>query len=348
MRTDAAAPRSLGLSCYTENLAHYLAARLPDATDLLARSVRLAVRPDGPCFSHHARALNDLPGGRRLAYRGAATAAEALAGIAEEVSHRGLALAVADSGALPWLSGEADDHAPHLLVVDGRSGEDGTWHVVDAFAALFSTGGSQEPFGGTLTDAEFTALLAFPRGLSAVHRGRTALAFGYPVALPARETFQWLAEEEGTTGEELPGGPWLTGPAALEATAELLLEDITRRRPDSGGTGGGAGVLEDAWAAARHHLFRDRRLLEDHGPRLDRTQRQSVEATTARWRELPRMLRFAADSARRGRPRPTLVRGAFHALAEAEAAASRLHAALGYGTPAARPAGRLHRQQAGR
>ncbi|MFD7938311.1 hypothetical protein ACFV4T_27895 [Streptomyces sp. NPDC059755] len=56
-------------------------------------------------------------------------------------------------------------------------------------------------------------------------------------------------------------------------------------------------------------------------------------SATAKWRELPRLLRFAANSARRGRPRPSLVSGAFTALAELEAAASPLHAAHGYGVP---------------
>ncbi|MEV5149961.1 hypothetical protein AB0L14_37800 [Streptomyces sp. NPDC052727] len=349
MRTDATRPTSRGLSCYTENLAGYLAARAPARADLTARSVRLAVDPATGRFSHHDRALNNLPGGRRLAYRGAPDAEAALTGIAAELAGRGRVLVVADSGALPWLSGPADAHAPHLVLVDGRT-PGGGWHVVDGFTALFSGGGHQEPFAGELSGAELTALLAFPRGLSEVHRARNALAFGFPVPTPAHETYQWLAEEAGTTGEHLPGGPWLTGAAALEETARLVLGDL---RGD-----GERGVLEDVWAAAQHHMFRDAHLLAagaalSPGVRraadgvlspgegrasdaaLSPEERRAVDATTAKWRELPRLLRFAANSARRGRPRPSLVTGAFADLAELEAAASPLHAAHGYGVPTA-------------
>ncbi|MGW2787864.1 hypothetical protein ACWC3X_42960 [Streptomyces populi] len=328
MRTDPTAPKTLGLSCYTENLAGYLSLPAPRSVDLLARSVRLAVDPATGSFSHHDRALNNLPGRRRLGYRGAFDAGAALAGIAAELAERGRVLVVADSGALPWLSGAADDHAPHLIVVDGRT-PDGYWHVVDGFTVLFSTGGSQDPFSGELSDAEFTALLAFPRGLSQVHRARNALAFGFPVALPSAETHQWLVVEEGTIEEHLPGGTWLTGAAALEETARLLLADM---RGD-----GSRGVLEDVWAAARHHTFRDAHLSATVGATLSAREREVVDATTAKWRELPRILRFAANSARRGRPRPSLVDGAFTALAETEAVASPLHAAHGYGVPTARP-----------
>ncbi|MFF9105204.1 hypothetical protein ACF1AU_32150 [Streptomyces rubrogriseus] len=323
MRTDSTRPINRGLSCYTENLAGYLAARAPARADLTARSVRLAVDPATGCFSHHDRALNNLPGGRRLAYRGASDADAALTGIAAELARHGRVLVVADSGALPWLSGAAHAHAPHLILVEGCM-PDGGWHVVDGFTALFSGGGQQEPFAGKLSGAELTALLAFPQGLSEVHRARNALAFGFPVPALAHETYQWLAEEPGTTAEHLPGGHWLTGPAALEETARLVLADL---RSD-----GERGVLEDVWAAAQHHMFRDKHLLTA-GRMLSPEDRQTVEATTAKWRELPRLLRFAANSSRRGRPRPSLVTGAFTALAELEAAASPLHAAHGYGVP---------------
>ncbi|WP_369147682.1 hypothetical protein [Streptomyces sp. R44] len=71
MRTDATRPPGRGPSCSTENLAGHLAARAPARARLTARSVRLAVTPATGSFSHHDRALNNLPGGRRLAYRGA-------------------------------------------------------------------------------------------------------------------------------------------------------------------------------------------------------------------------------------------------------------------------------------
>ncbi|WP_411104863.1 hypothetical protein [Streptomyces sp. cmx-4-9] len=339
MRTDPTAPAGAGLSCYTENLLDYLSAYSPHAAELLARSVRLAVDPDTGRFSHHDRALNDLPGNRRLAYRGAPDAATALTGIAAELAAHGRALVVADSAALPWLTGTADHHAPHLVLVNGRTPH-GTWQVADGFTALFNSGGSQDPFAGELSDSEFTALLAFPDGLSRTHRIRNTLAFGFPVAPPAYATYQWLAVEQGATVEQLPGGPWLTGTAALQETARLLAEDMAGDGP--------RGVLEDVWAAAQHHLFRDAHLLAGAGAPLTPGEREAVEATTAKWREVPRMLRFAANSARRGRPRPSLVEGAFTALAEREAAAAPVHAAHGCATPADRPtAGRSPVRQGG-
>lgn len=324
MHTDSTAPTSWGLSCYTENLAGYLSARAPATADLLARSVRLAVEPATGNFSHHGRALNNLPGEHRLGYRGAPTAEGALTGIATELAASDRVLVVADSGALPWLSGAADAHAPHLLLVDGRTPA-GDWHVTDGFSALFGDG-SQEPFSGRLSGPELSALLCFPEGLSRVHRVRNALAFGFPLAAPPHQTYQWLVEEKGATEERLPGGPWLTGADALEETARLALLDL--------GGDGSRGVLEDVWAAAQHHMFRDAHLLSA-GTALSPAERETVVATTAQWRETPRMLRFAANSARRGRPRPSLVTGAFTTLVEREAAASPLHALLGYGTPAA-------------
>ncbi|MEV7897721.1 hypothetical protein [Streptomyces cyaneofuscatus] len=326
MRTDSTMPTGVGLSCYTENLAGYLSARTPGSTDLLARSVRLAVDPATGAFSHHDRALNNLPGGRRLAYRGAIDAESALAGIDAELAEHGRVLVIADSGSLPWLTGSADDHAPHLLLVDGL-GPDGHRHVVDGFTALFSNG-SQDPFAGSVSDEELKDMLAFPHGLSPVHRTRNALAFGFPVAPPAYETYQWLVEERGTTKEELPGGPWLTGVAALEESARLLLADM-----DGDGS---RGLLEDIWAAAQHHIFRDAHLLTA-GTELSSAELQTVRSSTAKWRELPRVLRFAANSARRGRPRPSLVTGAFATLAELEAAAAPLHAVHGHRARASRP-----------
>ncbi|MFG3077415.1 hypothetical protein [Streptomyces sp. NPDC048225] len=338
MLTDATPPPSVGLSCYTENLAGYLSARVPGSAGLLARSVRLAVDPGTGRFSHHDRALDNLPCGTRLSYRGAPDARTALRGIAAELAERSRVLVVADSAALPWVRGTADEHAPHLVLVDGRT-EEGDWHVVDGFSALFSGGASQEPFSGVLSTTELTALLAFPRGLSEVHRTRNTLAFGFPVAPPPYETYQWLAEERGSTEERLPG-PWLTGPPALARTARLLLDDLTGEAPH--------GVLEDVWAAAQHHLFRDDHLLATVGDTLSPEERQVLGVTTAKWRELPRMLRFAANSARRGRPRPSLIESAFAALADAEEQAAPLLRGRGYAAPAAVPVVRPLARQGGR
>ncbi|WP_254399469.1 hypothetical protein [Streptomyces sp. AC602_WCS936] len=342
MLTDPTAPPSEGLSCYTENLAGYLSARAPGSAELLARSVRLAVDRDTGRFSHHNRALNDLPDGRRLGYRGAPDAETALRGIAAELAERGRVLVVADSGALPWVCGTADAHAPHLLLVDGRT-RNGDWHVVDGFSALFSGGGSQDPFSGTLSTAELTTLLCFPHGLSEVHRTRNTLAFGFPVPPPRYETYQWLVEERGSTKEELPGKAWLTGPPALAETARRLTADLSGQATH--------GVLEDVWAAAQHHLFRDNRMLGTAGTAgtvLSSEERQAIGITTSKWRELPRVLRFAANSARRGRPRPSLIDGAFTALADAEEQTLPLHRAHGYAASTAAPVPRPLAHQGGR
>ncbi|MEU3720334.1 hypothetical protein [Streptomyces californicus] len=337
MHTDACLPATLGLSCYTENLTLYLAARSPDSADLVARSVRLAVDPATGAFSHHGQALNNLPGNRHLRYSSAPEQQSALAGISAELTARGQVLAVANSGSLPWLNGAADESAPHLLVIDGR--EHGTWHVTDAFTALFSNGGSQDPFAGTVSDQELADLLHFPHGLSPVHRTRNTLAFGFPVSPPPHEAYQWLVEEEGTTAEELPGGPWLTGAPALQETARLLVADLSAANS--------RGVLEDIWAAAQHHLFRHVRLLASAGAELSPTDRQTVAATMTKWREIPRMLRFAANSARRGRPRTSLITSTFTTLADLETSLSALHTAHGYGVHSTRPVELTHAQQGG-
>jgi hypothetical protein len=61
------------------------------------------------------------------------------------------------------------------------------------------------------------------------------------------------------------------------------------------------------WAVAQHHVFRyDRLLAAEEHPVLDHARRA--------WRDLPMALRFAVDSAARGRHRPMLVASTFDAL----------------------------------
>lgn len=298
-----------GLSCYTGNLVAYLERHEPDPADRVARSIRVAVRTDAPggglAISHHAEPLQRLPGGGELRYRGAADRATALREIEAELDAHQQALVVADSALLPW-SADSGAGAPHYLLVNDR--KSGYWHVIDRFAALLPGGGEQQPFGGWLTDEEFASLLRPLDPLPLQQRRRNEHVFGFPVPVPPDGRYQWLArvpDPEGTAGV-LPG-QWLTDPAeALDHLGQNVAEEL----------------LEDIWAVAQHHIFRYGRLEGD----LD-----GVDAALAAWGELPRAVRFAHESAKRGRSRDSLLKTAFDRLGRIEDEMREPLAARGYG-----------------
>lgn len=280
------------LSCYTANLAAYLRRLRTDADRWVARSVRLAVgtdhaEPELLAFSHHAWPVNALPSGEALGYRAAAGTDAAFEGIAAELAATGAVLVVADGARLPWSpSGAAP--APHFVLVDGRTG--GCWHVVDEFSALAAGGLQHEPFSGWVPDAALLHMIAPVTPIRPEQRLRNRLAFGAPVPVPPPERFLWLATG-AQTAEALAGG-WTTDPAAaLDVLAGRLAATIGMTTDDR--------LLEDVWAAAQHHVHRYALLGDELGP--------TAETAAAAWRALPRTLRFAADSARRGRPRASLV-----------------------------------------
>jgi hypothetical protein len=289
-----------GLSCYTANLAVYLG---PDALDRIARSIRLAVRADlGDdllAFSHHSTPVDE----GRLAYRGAGGAAAALEAVAAEVERTGGCLVVANTGHLDWSSAGHDGQAPHFLLVDDHRGDE--WHVVDRFTALLPAGGGQEPFTGWISTAALARALTPIVPLPPEQRLRNQLAFGFPRPLPRDGDYQWLERTDRPEPEAELEGDWLTETgAALELLGELW---APARLP----------LLDDLWAAAQHHVFRyDRLLAAEEHPVLDDARRA--------WRDLPMALRFAADSAARGRHRPTLVASTFDALRRRERDAASL------------------------
>lgn len=282
-----------GLSCYTGSLAGYLAAEV-DARAELAGSVRLAVRTDLPdgvlAFSHHDRPLDQRPDGTRLRYAGTAEAAEALAGLAAEVREHGRAIAVADNAKLPWspLAGTGRS-APHWLLVGDH--EPGKWHVSDSFAGLMDEG-EQEPHTGWLTDVELLDAMTQAAPYTPVQAQRSIMAFGFPVAVP-EPGLHWLRREaDDATTADLPGS-WLTGNRpVLDFLFDLLERDGVALAPH----------LDDVWTATQHRVFAYRWLAE-HTTETD----ELIEAAQT-WEKLPGALRFAVDSARRGRPRTSLVR----------------------------------------
>ncbi|MEJ2852343.1 MULTISPECIES: hypothetical protein [unclassified Saccharothrix] len=297
-----------GLSCYTANLLAYLVSADDTAADRFAESVRLAVRPDDLAFSHHRTPLDVLPDGSVLRYT---ASPETVAGLEAELDRWGRVVVVVDNARLPWSpSYETSATAPHWLLVAGRSGD--SWHVVDHFAGLLPTG-EQRPFEGVLNTAVLLRAMDGPEVLSPEQVRRDSLVFGHMVAAPESGR-KWLRREPGAaagvasgprlhspTGVRQGGERWLRGAAeVLPFLAERFQQDPI----------GAAGCLDDLWSAAGHHVFRYRRA--------------GAEDAADAWRQLPGALRFAVDSARRGRPRDTLVELTFRNLLHIESGQDRV------------------------
>jgi hypothetical protein len=318
MTTEALAPPEPdALSCYTANLAVYLDRCEGGALGRIARSIRLAVRPDGevPAFSHHSRPLDVLDGGGRLEYRGAGDAGAALEAISAEVARLGQCLVLANTGFLDWSTAGPGGQAPHLLLVDGR--RRGEWHVVDRFAALLPGRGEQRPFGGWVSDAVLARCLTPISPLPPEQRLRNAHAFGFPRPLPPEGQYQWISRTERLEPgqpDRLDGGWLADADASLEYLGELW--SGLDRAP------GRARLLDDMWAAAQHHVFRYTYLLVR--TRKDAEERRVLDRARLAWRDLPMALRFAVDSARRGRHRATLVARTIAGLRRVEGEATSL------------------------
>ncbi|MET0135821.1 MAG: hypothetical protein ABW215_19745 [Kibdelosporangium sp.] len=305
-----------GLSCYSANLAMYLLPHRSDALDVVARSVRLAVRPgEEPAFSHHSVPLHQLRPGGELGYAAAGTGADAIEALAGEVNRNGQVLVLTGRAVLPWSVPEPGHGAPHLLLVDSHSGS--RWHVVDEFSAL-RPAGRQDPYTGWITDEELLKAMEPNPAPAAEHKLRNEHAFGFPVPLPPDGTYQWLAfQPSRTTGSDLPD-EWLTGiDEVFEALTEFwsgLDGNPDRRR-----------FLEDMWACSQHHTYRYNWLVtsQDADP-------EAFTDAIAAWQNLPMALRFAADSADRGRARPSMVRTTFDQLRAADGPARELLPEYGY------------------
>ncbi|MEW2376558.1 hypothetical protein AB0883_10690 [Micromonospora sp. NPDC047812] len=289
-------PRFAGLSCYTANLAGYQAGEFADTPNRFADSVRVAVRTDLPerqlAFSHHRVPLDRLPDGTRLAWA-TAPADGVVDSVDAELRRHGRVLVVTDNAALPWSpSTDGTAHAPHWLLVDGRRGDD--WHVVDGFSGLLPAG-EQEPYAGWLGTAGLLAAMTPPLAWRPEQDRRNALAFGFWTPPPAGGHPHWLVRTGSAgTEPELPGD-WLLGE---DAALEFLCDHVVAH-PQAAGA-----HLDDLWAVAQHRTFRYRHLGDDEAARA--------------WADLPRALRFAVESARRGRPRSALVRTTFDHLRHLE------------------------------
>jgi hypothetical protein len=301
-------PQFVGLSCYTANLASYLAAERTDPETYLAASVRLAVRTDLPggllAFSHHRYPLDRLPDGARLRPTVATRPADAVAGIADELDRHGRVLVRTDNGRLPWSpSYGSGNPAPHWLLVDGR-GPDG-WHVLDAFAGLLPAG-EQRPYVGWLGTDRLVDAMTRPARRSPEQRQREALAFGFPTPAPG-PGLCWLRRTADDHAAPRLTGNWLVDIAdVLPFLAEYVDAQGVRA----------ARHLDDLWTAAGHHVFRYRWLYRDAD--LSAAEQGGLAAARTAWAKLPAALRFAVDSAGRGRPRPALARRTLHDLTRLE------------------------------
>ncbi|MFJ9107919.1 hypothetical protein [Streptomyces sp. NPDC102283] len=297
------------LSCYTAALVAYLKAERPDAADLLADAVALAVRTDLPAgrlaFRHHRRIDTGGPDGP-LVHRGAARWPDVLAGLRHESALRGRVLAVANTRHVPWSPAYGRSAVSHWILLEPGTEHDDRWRVTDRFAALLPDG-EQLPHTGTLDDEQLRGLLTPPGVLPWQNRARDVHALGDAQELPDPDHFGWLVRERGKPGREPAGreapGQWLTEPLdVLRFLAVRLGEDPAAL----------AAHADDLWAASRHQRHRLGVLA-----RRGRVTAPAADTAAHAWGELPRSLRFAVTSAERGRPRPGVVAQAFANLIDA-------------------------------
>lgn len=300
------------LSCYTANLIALLSELRPGSYESFAASVRLAIRPDGPdgriAFSHHERV--DLLDGRELGYRHARRWADARDALRDELLGSGHVIAVAHSALLPWAPAAPEGSgAPHWIrLLDAR--EDG-WLVEDRFDALLPHG-AQQPFRGRLDEEQVRRLLTPVAPKRPEVRLRDRMALGQEVPVPEDGDYSWLAfmpspDPDQGAGRTAVDEVWIEEPAEVCAVlAQRLAADPALLEAH----------LEDLWAASRHQRFR----LQSPAVRAALGE-EAAEQAAASWDELPVALRFAAQSARRGRARPGVVQQVFTRLADSAWAA---------------------------
>lgn len=269
------------LSCYTANLIGHLRRRDPGADGRFARAVDLSVRTDLPdglvAFTHH----RTFDAGLRT--RCTDRWDDARDALREEFESVGDVIAVADTYRLPWSPSYGRRHAPHWVRLADRGV--GRWLLVDGFDALLPEG-RQHPHRSWVDDGQLRSLLAPLPQLPPAVALRDAYALGAPPAAPVPPgRYRWL-EESPSRHAAPPDGTWVHGTVpALRWLSERLSADVEALRRHT----------EDLWAAGRHHQFRD----------------AGDERAVAAWTDFSLGLRFAVDSADRGRPRPSLVTRAF-------------------------------------
>ncbi|WP_197288385.1 AMP-binding protein [Nocardia sp. NRRL S-836] len=268
-----------GLSCYTTNLVGYLASEFAGTEATFAESVRLAVRTD---LDELAFSHHRYPLNRLPDGTQLSYATgDPVQGIADELERYGRCLVVTDNAKLPWSPGSSP--APHWVLVERRRQD--RWYVRDGFAGLLADG-EQHPFAGWLTTEQLVTAMR-PGEWTTEQKIRNEHVFGFPLEQPPGPL--WLTREPGPGVTPRLDGEWLRKD---EEVLPFLADRITERN------------LDDLWTAAQHRAFRHR--LFGH-----------TDAGTA-WEGLPKALRFAVDSARRGRPRASLVHNTLRHLLELE------------------------------
>ncbi|GAB3930484.1 hypothetical protein GCM10029976_032460 [Kribbella albertanoniae] len=310
MTGDTAADRPStvsGLSCFTSALRDYLAVEWA-ADELLARSIELTLVtdlvPGRLAFSHHRPSLDRLPDGSHLAYAAAADPEALTALAAAEVATYGRAIIPVDAAELPWSVHAGRSPAPHWLLIESCGPR--SWQVNDSFSALLPHG-HQLPYRGEVRVRDLRAALRPFSAWLPEHRLRIRFAFGAPVTPPADGPL-WLrrSSEQPAKPAILPTGQLVLHPTdVLQCLRAHLMADC---RAES-------GLLEDLWAAASHKSFAYRWYsAHDAG-----TNQAALAAAIRCWDNVPRVLRFAAESASRGRPRCDLVSTLFEQLERTEA-----------------------------
>ena len=314
--TETVAVGASALSCLTANLSTYLSSTMDDPLGHIARSVHLGVRFGvAPAFSHHRYSIATLGPGRQLAYRATTDPVTAVARLAEQIDSHGGVLVLTYSGALPWSLARPDDAAPHLVLLTDHA--DQWWHASDAFSALLP-GGRQNPFDGRIGTTELLHAMHAPT-LAIEQRHRIRYAFGPAAAVPSDDGYRWLEPAPAETHAADPD--WTDDPDVV----------LPRLGSFFAGLPAGEEFIDDIWAAAQHHAFRYAHLLQHHA--LTGCQTAAVDAAVTAWNGLPMSLHFAADSARRGRPRATLVTTSFLTLHETELRCVPILVQLGYAAP---------------
>lgn len=286
------------LSCYTANLLGHLRCSDSDIDATFASAVELAVRTDLPdgvlAFTQHRRVD---PG---LGYRAADSWHETKAALTDELARYGDVIVVGSTRNLPWCPGRGVRDVSHWFRLADHRGRQ--WLVVDDFDAVLPDG-RQRPVRTWVTDAELNALLTPLPPLPVELRHRDAYALGVRLRVPEPERYRWLSRHN-VLAPPPTLGRWVHGTAAaLGFVAQRLVEDPATMRRHA----------DDLWAASRHHQFR----WAGNGP-----------VVTA-WAGLARSVRFAVESAARGRPRPTLVTRACHEVISATSAAEEPHDTTG-------------------
>lgn len=315
MSTSDVAPDGALLSCYTTSIAEVLWHRGVDWAAAIGLGSVLAIRPEGElfAFNHHDTSLRP-PGLRRV---GTDDVRELHRGLVAAHERDRRVIVVADAHNLPWSTGFGRRHAPHWCVVDGR--RDGAWHVTDRFTMLDARG-EQSPWHGWMSDDELPQVLC--RGdLEAQQVLRERLAFGDEEPPPPGTRYQWFTSTPTASAARVgpPAGDWLVG----ERAVHRLIEHFT----EHGGRARAYRQTEDLWVTGRHrrlrHLVLARAMPADHPSVI--AARDLADA----WERVPMALRYAAESARRGRPRLAALRRSLSEVAEHEAHMQEVHTTTG-------------------